>query len=54
MLKLGGEYFLGELWVYPDGKRLSATPTDNYRETIYEEYVPHFYKDNDKFTNQLH
>lgn len=49
MLRLGGEYYLGELWVYPDGKRLSVTPTDNYGETIYEEYVPHFYKDNDKY-----
>lgn len=49
MLRLGGEYFLGELWVYPDGQRPSATPTNDYGETVYEEYVPHFYKDNDKY-----
>lgn len=46
MKELGGEYFLGELWVYPDGHRLSVTPTNNYGETMYEEYVPYFYRDN--------
>ena len=49
MLRLGGEYFLGELWVYPDGRRPSATPTNDYGETVYEEYVPYFYKDLDKY-----
>ena len=49
MLSLGGEYFLGELWVYADGQRPSVTPTNNYGKTVYEEYVPDFYKDNEKY-----
>ena len=49
MKKLGGEYFLGEPWVYPDGRRPSETPTAGYGETVYEEYVPYFYKDNSRY-----
>ena len=45
MLALGGRYFLGELWVHPDGSVPARTPTEYYGETVFEEYVPFFYRD---------
>jgi hypothetical protein len=27
----------------------SVTTTNEYGETVYEEYVPHFYQDNEKY-----
>ena len=49
MLSLGGRFFLGELWIYPDGRTPSASPTDDYGQTVYEETVPLFYRDNRRY-----
>ena len=45
MVSLGFRYFMGELWIHPDGGIPAGTPTELYGQTIFEEYVPLFYKD---------
>ena len=45
MLSRGGRYFLGELWVHPDGIIPASTPNSFYGETVFERFVPLFYKD---------
>ena len=49
MLELGGVWFLGELWVHPDGTVPSASPTEDYGTTEYERTVPMFYEENGKY-----
>jgi len=45
MMALGGRYFLGELWVHPDGVVPASTPNSYYGETVFERLVPFFYRD---------
>jgi GNAT superfamily N-acetyltransferase len=45
MMALGGRYFLGELWVYPDGIIPASTPNSYYGDTVFERLVPFFYRD---------
>ena len=45
MMALGGRYFLGELWVYPDGIVPASTPNSYYGNTVFERLVPFFYRD---------
>ncbi len=49
MIELGGYYFLGELWIHPDGKIPALTPTAIYGETEFKKIVPMFYKDIGKY-----
>ena len=49
MLELGGVWFLGELWIYPDGQIPSASPTEDYGITEFERTVPMFYAENEKY-----
>ena len=45
ILALGGRYFLGELWVYPDGSIPASSSNQCYGETVLERLVPLFYRD---------
>jgi GNAT superfamily N-acetyltransferase len=49
MLENGGYYFLGEMWIYPDGMIPAYSPSKIYGEYEYEKKVPMFYKDNKKY-----
>ena len=49
MIDHGGYYFLGEMWIYPDGTIPAHSPSKIYGEYEYEKIVPMFYKDNKKY-----
>ena len=45
ILALGGRYFLGELWVHPDGSTPASSSNQCYGETVFEQLVPLFYRE---------
>ena len=45
MRKMGGRYFLFELWIYPNGKIPALNMTEKSLEIIFDERVERFYKD---------
>ncbi len=49
VLARGGDYWLTELWVYPDGKSPVKDVAEGCGEKVFERLVPMFYKDQDRY-----
>ncbi len=49
ILALGGRYFLGELWVYPDGSIPASSSNKCYGDIVYERLVPLFYREMSRY-----